>query len=45
MMELIGKIQGPPGTPYEGGEFLVDIKVPQKCVDVYYKGVISHLMK
>lgn len=23
-----GTFQGPPGTPYEGGEFIVDIKIP-----------------
>mgnify|MGYP002716570864 FL=1 len=27
--ELIGTIAGPPDTPYEGGTFLVEIKVPE----------------
>lgn len=25
---LKGKFRGPPGTPYEGGEFIVDIQIP-----------------
>ena len=28
MMHLQGRFAGPPGTPYEGGEFVVDIKLP-----------------
>lgn len=28
MTELRGEIDGPPGTPYEGGKFSLDIKVP-----------------
>ncbi|KAF3923590.1 hypothetical protein ABW21_db0201739 [Orbilia brochopaga] len=27
---LRGVFKGPPGTPYEGGEFTVDIKIPQE---------------
>ncbi|KAH8421426.1 hypothetical protein KR009_007473 [Drosophila setifemur] len=26
--ELLGEITGPPGTPYDGGKFALDIKVP-----------------
>jgi len=28
MTHLQGRFAGPPGTPYEGGEFVVDIKLP-----------------
>ncbi|EPS35419.1 hypothetical protein H072_11229 [Dactylellina haptotyla CBS 200.50] len=27
---LLGKITGPPGTPYEGGTFKIDIKIPNE---------------
>ena len=27
--ELKGEIAGPPETPYEGGNFVLDIKVPE----------------
>jgi ubiquitin-conjugating enzyme (huntingtin interacting protein 2) len=27
---LRGKFRGPPGTPYEGGTFAVDIKIPNE---------------
>ncbi|KAF3906824.1 hypothetical protein AA313_de0207371 [Arthrobotrys entomopaga] len=27
---LQGKLKGPPNTPYEGGTFLIDIKIPQE---------------
>ena len=27
--ELKGEIAGPPDTPYEGGKFLLEIKVPE----------------
>lgn len=27
--ELIGQIAGPPDTPYEGGTFVLDIKIPE----------------
>ena len=30
MTELMGCFQGPPGTPYEGGTFEVDIKIPNE---------------
>lgn len=28
MMHLQGRFKGPPGTPYEGGEFVIDIRLP-----------------
>ncbi|KAH8147412.1 uncharacterized protein LAJ45_08568 [Morchella importuna] len=28
MTHLQGRFKGPPGTPYEGGEFVIDIKLP-----------------
>lgn len=28
LSHLTGTFQGPPGTPYHGGEFLVDIVLP-----------------
>lgn len=28
---LKGSFSGPPGTPYEGGLFVVDIKIPTDC--------------
>ena len=27
--ELRGEIQGPPETPYEGGMYILDIKIPE----------------
>jgi ubiquitin-protein ligase len=30
---LRGIFKGPPGTPYEGGAFLVDIRIPVCCDD------------
>lgn len=28
MTHLRGRFKGPPGTPYEGGEFVIDIRLP-----------------
>jgi ubiquitin-conjugating enzyme (huntingtin interacting protein 2) len=30
LTHLRGSFHGPPGTPYEGGTFLVDIKIPNE---------------
>ena len=29
LLELKGEITGPPGTPYEGAKFQIEIKIPQ----------------
>ena len=29
LMHLKGSFQGPPGTPYEGGTYTIDISIPQ----------------
>lgn len=31
MSHLKGTFQGPPDTPYSGGEFVIDIQIPQEC--------------
>lgn len=28
LMHLKGRFQGPPGTPYEGGTYVIDIAIP-----------------
>lgn len=28
---LKGTFHGPPGTPYQGGTFIVDIQIPNDC--------------
>ena len=28
LTELVGMISGPPDTPYEGGAFMLDIRIP-----------------
>jgi len=30
LSHLRGKFKGPPQTPYEGGEYIVDIKIPNE---------------
>lgn len=30
LTHLKGRFKGPPGTPYEGGTFVVDIKIPNE---------------
>ena len=30
MTHLKGSFQGPPGTPYEGGTYVIDITIPQE---------------
>lgn len=30
IMHLKGSFQGPPGTPYEGGTYVIDISIPQE---------------
>ena len=30
LSHLQGKFKGPPQTPYEGGEYIVDIKIPNE---------------
>lgn len=32
MGHLKGTFQGPPDTPYEGGEFVVDIQIPVSII-------------
>jgi ubiquitin-protein ligase len=34
---LQGTIQGPEGTPYEGGVFTIEIIIPPQCVAFVYR--------
>jgi hypothetical protein len=33
----VGTIKGPPGTPYEGGVFQLEITIPSKCATMFVK--------
>jgi hypothetical protein len=33
----VGTIKGPPGTPYEGGVFQLEITIPSKCAAMFVK--------